>query len=80
MLAAWVMGTDRNLFPFHRNTAFKLTFEGSRNKLHSVGLCWWPRACIREQTLLQNTRSFSWKKYSLTLFWHLWKKHISVSW
>jgi hypothetical protein len=44
MLAAWVSGTDRNLFPLCRNTAFKLTFEESENKRHSVGSCWCPRA------------------------------------
>jgi len=38
------MGTDGNLFPLCRNTPFKLTFEGSRNKRHSVGSCWCPRA------------------------------------
>jgi hypothetical protein len=27
MLAAWARGTDRNLFPLCRNTAFRLTFE-----------------------------------------------------
>jgi len=79
MLAAWVMGTDGNLFPLCRNTPFKLTFEESRNKHHSVGSCWCPRASITEETLLQNTRSFSWEKNLLTLFWQLQKKHISVS-
>jgi len=31
MLATWVRGTDGNLFLLCRNTAFKLTFEVSKN-------------------------------------------------
>ena len=50
---AWVTGTDGNLFLLCRITAFKLTFEESRNKCHSVGSHWCPRTCITEQTLLQ---------------------------
>ena len=58
MLAVWASGTDGNLFPLRRNTAFKLTFEEKMNKRHSVGSCWCPRDSTKEQTSLQNTRSF----------------------
>ena len=59
MLVAWDRGTGGNLFLLCRSTAFKLTFEESVNKCHSVGSCWCQRASITEQTLLQNTRSYS---------------------
>ena len=68
MLAAWARGTDGILFPLYRSTAVNLTFEESVNKHHSFGSCWCARASITEQTLLQNTRSFSGEKNSLNSF------------
>jgi len=62
MLAAWAGGTDGNLFPLRRNTAYRITFEKSINIRHSIRSCWCPRAFITQQTSLQNTRSFSWEK------------------
>jgi hypothetical protein len=58
MLAAFVRGADRNLFPLCRSTAYKITLEESINKGHSFGLCWCSKASITEQTSLQNTRYF----------------------
>ena len=59
MLAACTKGTNGNLFQLCSSTAFKLMFEESVHKCHSVGLCWIARACITDQTSLQNTRLFS---------------------
>ena len=38
MLAAWARGTDRNLFPLCRSTAFKLIFEDSVKTATQLGL------------------------------------------
>ena len=80
MGGAWARGADGIVFPLCRSTAFKLTFEESINKRHSVGLCRCPRLSITEQTSLPITTSFSWEKNSLNSLWWFQKKHISLSW
>ena len=79
MLAAWARGTDGDLFPLCRSTAFKLTFGESIKKRHSVGSCWCPRVPTVDQKSLQNIRSFCSEKISLDSFQRLRKEHISVS-
>ena len=59
MLAACTEGTNGNLFQLCGNTAFKLIFKESIYKCYSVGVCWFARACITDQTSLQNTSLFS---------------------
>jgi len=50
MLVAWVRGTDGNLFLLRKSTTFKVTFEESIHKRHSIGTCWRPRDSIKQQT------------------------------
>jgi hypothetical protein len=44
MLAACTKGKNGNLLQLRSSTAFKLTFEESVHKCHSVGSCWFTRA------------------------------------
>jgi hypothetical protein len=53
MFAAWAGVTDGNLFPLHRSSSFKLTFEELINKRHSAGSCWCSKASVTEQTSLK---------------------------
>jgi len=80
MSAARARGTNGNLFPLCRSTAFKLGCEESINKRQSVGSCWFPRACLAHQISVQYTRSFSWEKKFLDFILAITKKHISQSW
>jgi hypothetical protein len=62
MLAAWAWGggeTGGNIFLLCRSTAFKITFEESLNKCHSVGLCCSPRAKQIYLQKLQKTSKIS---------------------
>jgi hypothetical protein len=68
MLAAWARGTDGNLFPLCRSTAFRITSEKSINIRHSVRSYWCPRAFITQQTSLKILDRFLERKKILNSF------------
>ena len=49
MLAAWVKGTEKNLFPLWSRTIFKPTFDEFMNKRHWSGLYSWSRTSKRNK-------------------------------